>query len=140
MSKLSALSPQRQVFVRELAKGGSATAAARVAKYKHPDVMGCRLGKVQIVSEALQEILDRQTSASVMGEVERKEVLSQMARGEIEDDSKNPIGNQRAAIVELAKMGGDYESDTPKEAPGPMVVVQVATDAALIALARKAPR
>jgi phage terminase small subunit len=49
------LTKKRRVFVEEYLRCWNATEAARRAGYAHPEVMGCRLRKVNVIADLIQE-------------------------------------------------------------------------------------
>ena len=76
-----ALSKKRQVFIEEYLRCWNQTEAARQAGYKNPEVMGCRLMKVQCVADAITARIEEKAMSA--DEVLLR--LAEQARGDISD-------------------------------------------------------
>lgn len=76
-----ALSYKRRAFVEAYLQTWNQTEAARIAGYKNPEVMGCRLMKVKGVADAVE----RRLSEAAMSADEVLARLSQQASADISD-------------------------------------------------------
>jgi len=75
------LTDQRRLFVEEYLSCWNATEAARRAQYKNPSVMGCRLIKVKIIQDLIQQRL----TEKAMSAEEVLFRLGEQARSDITD-------------------------------------------------------
>lgn len=117
------LTPKQRAFVEAYTgpSAGNATDAARRAGYTGSAatlaVTGTRALKIPKIRAAIDAIVEQTRSRAVMDRRERVELLTSIARGEVDDwaDMEDGPGPRRAklkdrirAIELLGKMDGDY--------------------------------
>jgi len=111
------LSKQRVVFVEEYLECWNQTKAARRAGYAHPDVMGCRLVKVQVVKDLIQQRLTEKGMAA--DEVLFR--LSQMARLSLGDFIEAPESGGWKIDLEAVKEKGHLVKRIKTTLTGPEI-------------------
>lgn len=113
------LSKQRKVFVEEYLECWNQTEAARRAAYKHPDVMGCRLVKVQVV----QDLISRRLAEKGMAADEVLFRLSQMARLTIGEFIETPEDGGWKLDLEAVKEKGHLVKRIKETLTGPEILL-----------------
>jgi len=106
-----ALNPKQRLLAQGLARGMTQNDACKQAgfKFKSAQAAGNQVARMMKKGEFCDYLnsLQRKTeSETILTVKQRKEILSQMAKGQGGDESPS---DKRQAIAELNKMDGDYK-------------------------------
>jgi len=93
------LSPKQKIFVQCFA--GNATAAAREAGYKNPEVIGCENLKKLNIIEALEERNREETESRILTRQQRQVFWSDITTGKIGEKGLDNDGNEVATPAAL---------------------------------------
>lgn len=131
---LDAIPRKQRAFVLSLVRTGDATLAAREAGYKVPAVEGCRLvtrPKVQAALATMREAIDAVAVGAIADAAEIQAFWTSVIRGELEDESANPLGNRVKASELLAKAQGAFVQRVEVDQRTAGVVLHITRDDAL---------